>query len=223
MMPSQSHVRTVTISDDHPVFLEGIKDILARQGDFDVVGQTNCSQSSLDLINEHRPDVAILDLSMPGDIFQTISEITRTNSQTRAIVYTAYCSVDSAVKALEAGATGFVLKSDPIEELLDAIRARSELIISKKFSAEVLTAMRARLSTAPPAALFSLSRREKPIVGQLLLGQTNREIARTLDLTEQTIKHYMTSLMHKMKVRSRVEVVVAVKKSQSALADVQSA
>lgn len=101
-MPSPPYINTVTISDDHPVFLERIKDILARQGDFDVVGQASCCQSSLALINEHRPDVAILDLSMPGDIFETISEITRTNSQTRAIVYTAYCSVDSAVKALEA-------------------------------------------------------------------------------------------------------------------------
>jgi DNA-binding NarL/FixJ family response regulator len=222
-MSGQSRISTVTVSDDHPVFIEGVKDLLARQADLDVVGQANCSRSSLDLVNQHKPDVAILDLSMPGDIFQTISEITRTNTHTRSIVYTAYCSVDSAVKALEAGATGFVLKSDPIEELLDAIRARDQLVISKKFSTEVLTAMRARQSAAPPAAILSLSRREKQVVGQLLLGQTNREIARMLDLTEQTVKHYMTSLMHKLKVRSRVEVVVAIKKSQSALDDVQDA
>lgn len=222
-MSGQSRISTVTVSDDHPVFIEGVKDLLVRQADLDVVGQANCSRSSLDLVNQHKPDVAILDLSMPGDIFQTISEITRTNTHTRSIVYTAYCSVDSAVKALEAGATGFVLKSDPIEELLDAIRARDQLVISKKFSTEVLTAMRARQSAAPPAAILSLSRREKQVVGQLLLGQTNREIARMLDLTEQTVKHYMTSLMHKLKVRSRVEVVVAIKKSQSALDDVQDA
>ncbi|WP_449394811.1 response regulator [Devosia riboflavina] len=221
-MPSQDHVSTVTVSDDHPVFLQGVKDLLARQEDLDVVGQASCAKSSFDLINEHKPDVAILDLSMPGDVFQTISEITRTNSATRSIVYTAYCSVDSAVKALEAGATGFVLKSDPIEELLEAIRACDELVISKKFSAEVMSAMRARQSAAPPGAIFRLSRREKQIVGQLLFGQTNREIARTLDLTEQTVKHYMTSLMHKMKVRSRVEVVVAVKQSQTSLADVEA-
>lgn len=158
-MPSQDHVSTVTVSDDHPVFLQGVKDLLARQEDLDVVGQASCAKSSLDLINQNKPDVAILDLSMPGDVFQTISEITRTNSVTRLIVYTAYCSVDSAVKALEAGATGFVLKSDPIEELFEAIRVCDELVISKKFSAEVMSAMRARQSAAPPGAIFSLSRR----------------------------------------------------------------
>lgn len=213
-MPDQRHISTVTISDDHPIFLEGVKDILARQADLKVIGEATCSRTSVELIGDARPDVAILDLSMPGDVIEAISEITRTNSATRSIVYTAYCSVDSAVKALEAGATGFVLKSDPIDELFHAIRGRDELVISKRFSAEVLGAMRSRFSPNASAASFTFSRREKQIVSQLMLGQTNREIARTLDLTEQTIKHYMTSLMHKMKVRSRVEVVVAVREAQ---------
>lgn len=213
-MTDQTPVSTVTISDDHPIFLEGVKDLLARQGDLEVVGQAKCSQSSLDLVNQYKPDVAILDLSMPGDVFQTIAEIARSHVGTRSIIYTAYCSVDSAIKALEAGAAGFVLKSDPIEELLDAIRTRDELIISKKFSAEVLSAMRKRSTTISTGDILSLSIREKQIVAQLLLGQTNREIARTLKLTEQTVKHYMTSVMHKMKVRSRVEVVVAVKNAE---------
>lgn len=210
-MSNQRSPRTVTVSDDHPVFLEGIKDLLARQDDFDVVGQANCAQSSLDLVNAHKPDIAILDLSMPGDMFRTISEITRTNGATRSIIYTAYCSVDAAIKALDAGANGIVLKSDPVEELLDAIRRQDELVVSKRFSTEVLNTMLARLKPTPHDETLSLNTREKQIVAQLLLGRTNREIGQILNLTERTVKHYMTGLMHKMNVRNRVEVVVAVK------------
>lgn len=202
---------TVTISDDHPIFLQGVSDVLSRHSDIEVVGEATSAPSSLELVAERKPDVAILDLSMPGDVFEAITEIARGSSGTRTLVYTAYCSVDSAVKALDAGATGFVLKSDPVQELVYAVResAKSQLVISRRFSAEVLKAMHMRLQSAPEDHFKSLSVREKQIVGQLMLGHTNKEIARTLGLTEQTVKHYMTDLMQKIDARNRVDIVIA--------------
>ncbi|QQR40402.1 response regulator [Devosia rhizoryzae] len=219
-MSTSLRSRTVTISDDHPIFLQGVEEVLRRHPDFSVIGQATSAPATIELVAERRPDVAILDLSMPGDVFQAIADIAASGT-TRTMVYTAYCSVDSAVRALDAGATGFVLKSDPVEELLYAVRgsARGELVISKRFSAEVLKAMRARLKSAPEDHFATLSARETQIVGQLILGQTNKEIAKTLGLTEQTVKHYMTGLMQKLDARNRVDIVIAAKRLQAAKAD----
>lgn len=220
-MRTSSPTSTVTISDDHPIFLQGVEDVLRRHPDLQVVGTAISAQSTLELVVAQKPDLAILDLSMPGDVFQTIADIASNAVRTRTLVYTAYCSVDSAVRALDAGATGFVLKTDPVEELLYGVRGgiRGELVISKRFSAEVLKAMRARLKEAPEDHFATLSPRETQIVGQLLLGHTNREIAKTLGLTEQTVKHYMTGLMQKLDARNRVDIVIAAKRLQAAQAE----
>lgn len=216
-MQQFGRISTLTVSDDHPIFIDGVRSLLSRYSDLVLLGQAVCAQSSLDLVAQYRPNVAILDLSMPGDVFGAMAEMTRLSQATRLVVYTAHCSADTAIRALNAGATGFVLKSDPIDALLDAIRAktRDDLVISKRFSEEVLGPTPLPMRRAFPDDFATLGRREKQIVAQLLLGNTNREIADSIGLTEQTVKHHMTRLMHKLKVRNRVEVVIAARRHQT--------
>ncbi|HQZ13593.1 MAG TPA: response regulator transcription factor, partial [Devosia sp.] len=115
-------------------------------------------------------------------------------------------------KALDAGAQGFVLKGRPMEDLIEAIDAvmRGELFVSPDFSKKLVAGFRNHAKRERELQAAKLSSRERQLVECLLKAQTNKQIARTLNLTEKTVKHYMTNLMNKLGVRSRVEVVLAV-------------
>ncbi|RYG56091.1 MAG: response regulator transcription factor, partial [Alphaproteobacteria bacterium] len=112
---------TVAIADDHPVLLAGIASLLSSDQHYRILGQADTADASLELVRQVSPDVLILDLSMPGDVFRAISQIAAARPNTKVLVFTAFCSIDSALKALDAGATGFVLKGSPFTELLEAI------------------------------------------------------------------------------------------------------
>lgn len=176
-----------------------------------VVGKAECANTAIDLVREHIPDVMIMDLSMPGDIFSTISEMADQFPQTRIVIFTAYSSIDAALKALDAGAVGFVLKDSDCEELFDAVAAVStgQIYITKQYAVQVMNGLRERGRRGGPAVAVRLSPREKQVVGLLSQARTNREIAEELHLSERTVKSYMSALMAKLKARNRVEVAVA--------------
>jgi DNA-binding NarL/FixJ family response regulator len=153
----------------------------------------------------------ILDLSMPGDVFAAISEVTARTPPIRVVIFTAFSNVDMALRALDAGAHGFVLKGRPSTELLTAIETvkNGELFVSPDFSPRLMGGFRNRSRREKELRSARLSTREMQIVEYLLQAKSNKEIARALDLSEKTIKHYMTNLMNKLKVKSRLEVVLA--------------
>jgi len=152
-----------------------------------------------------------MDLSMPGDVYAAIESITQAG-KTKVVVFTAYGDLNVAMKALDAGAQGYVLKGRPEEDLSTAIEAvlRGELVISEEFSKKLLMGFRQRARRERDLRAAKLSARERQLVECLLEAKSNKEIARTLNLSEKTIKHYMTNLMNKLGVKSRVEVVLAV-------------
>lgn len=212
------HQVTVAVADDHPVLLEGIVSLFRSNDRYRMVGQASDADGSLQLVSSQTPDVMIMDLSMPGDVFRTISAIASTYPRTKVIVFTAYCSVDSALKALDAGATGFVLKGSPCAELFEAIDMVQvgQMFITRQYASQVMNGLRDRSRRQALTEAIKLSVREKQIVGHLLQARTNREIATELRISEKTVKHYMTGLMLKLKARNRVEVVIAARQNEEA-------
>lgn len=204
---------TIAFADDHPLLLRGIMNLFEDDPAYSVIGKADCANTALDLVRNHVPDVIVMDLSMPGDIFQTISEMAA-QFPTRIVIFTAYSSIDAALKALEAGAVGFVLKDSDSEELFDAVSAVSagEMYITKQFALQVMNGLRERSKRDSSKGKVKLSPRELQIARLLAQARTNREIADALEISEQTVKSYMSALMAKLKARNRVEVAMAAHK-----------
>jgi DNA-binding NarL/FixJ family response regulator len=202
----------VAFVDDHPTLLMGVAALFASDPRYTIVGTGQSAAAAVTLVETSEPDIVTLDLSMPGDVFASIGAIVAASPHTRVLIFTAYADVDLALRALDAGAHGFVLKGRPAEELFDAIDTISKggLYISPDFSPKLLSGLRNR--TRRENAVVRLSPREQQLVDCLFEGMSNKEIARALQLTEKTVKHYMTNLMNKLKVKSRLEVVLAARK-----------
>lgn len=207
---------TVVIADDHPVLLAGMAALFASSDRHQIVGQAACADTSMELVTALSPDVIIMDLSMPGDVFRTIAQIVATAPDTKVVVFTAYCSIESALKALDAGATGFALKGSPSSELLEAIDTvmAGQMFVTRQYASQVMNGLRDRARRQAVDEAIKLNVREKQIIGQLMLARTNREIAAELHISEKTVKHYMTGLMLKLNARNRVEVVIASRQNQ---------
>jgi DNA-binding NarL/FixJ family response regulator len=175
------------------------------------VAQGKCAKDALDISLKHKPDVIVVDLNMPGDVFNAMAEIVRASPTMKIIAFTAVAEIDTAVKTLRAGASGYVLKGSTEEELRDGINAvlQGETFVTRHFAGKVLTALSAPIDTSISARLSS---RETQIVELLLQGQTNREMATNLKISEKTVKHYMSVLMQKFNARNRLEVAMAAQK-----------
>lgn len=212
-----SQVIRIAFFDDHPMLLRGITSLFHDDARFQVVGSGETADAAFDLARTEQPDVMVMDLSMPGDIFATIGKIVAMAKNTRIIIFTAFSSIDSALKALDAGATGFVLKGSPCAELLEAIDTvlTGQMYVTRQYAAQVMNGLRERSKRENLQEAVRLNVRERQIVGQLLQARTNREIAHELKISEKTVKHYMTGLMLKLKARNRVEVVIAARRSEA--------
>lgn len=207
--------------DDHPTLLTGLAAIFAADSRYAIVGTGASADAALEIATSHQPDVMILDLSMPGDVFGTIDKLARSSSL-KLIIFTAFANVELAVKALEAGAHAFVLKGRPAEDLYHAIDTVLDggSFVSPEFAQRLTDGWSTRVRRYATEDKIHLSAREQQLVDGLLAGRTNREIAQSLQLTEKTVKHYMTNLMNKLRVKNRLEVaLVASKLKQDAAFD----
>lgn len=201
----------IAIVDDHPLMMEGVAAVLGRRSGLNVAGTGCCAADILRLATAHKLDVIVIDLNMPGDTFQAIKDLRTTAPQTRIVIFTASMNTDHAIRALDAGASGYVLKGSAAADLTDAIDAtgRGEIYITPAFAAKVISALQSKALEKRSAEAARLSVREEQIVRLLLCGKQNREIARELALSEKTVKSYMTNLMTKLHARNRLEVVIA--------------
>lgn len=197
---------SVAFVDDHPTLLEGLKAIFARKSGYKVVATGGCCDEALDIALVQNPDVIVLDLNMPGNAFDCIGRIRKAAPETKIVAFTASSGINHAIEALQAGASGYVLKGSSLDSLTDAIDAVlvGETYITQGFATKVIAAL-----TNPAGARIKLSTREEQIITLLLDSRTNREMAEQLHISEKTVKHYMTLLMQKLHVRNRVGLVVA--------------
>ncbi|MBK5570025.1 MULTISPECIES: response regulator transcription factor [Ensifer] len=202
---------SVAFVDDHPILLEGLVSLYAGRSDLEIVAKGENAVDALKIVEEYSPQVLVLDLSMPGDAVAAIELIAQKYQETRVIVFTANSSIETAIQVLNYGVAGYVLKGSSATDLHQAIRTvhDGEVFISAGFATKVIMAMKSIEMRRLKQIQQRLSLREEQIVRHLMRGSTNREIATCLDISEKTVKHYMTVLMQKLDARNRLEVVLA--------------
>jgi DNA-binding NarL/FixJ family response regulator len=211
-----SDLITLLIADDHPVVREGLAGMLAGQADFDVVAQANNGQEAITLHEQFQPDVTLMDLRMPElDGVGAIQAIRAKRPLANILVLTTYDSDADIVRAIEAGATGYLLKDTPREELFRAIRAasRGESVLAPAVAARLMTRMRA-------PAEESLSAREIEVLQLVAKGNSNREIGKVLHISTATVKTHLIHIFDKLGVGDRTSAVtVALEKRIITLGD----
>lgn len=193
----------ILVVDDHPVVRAGIRGMLSSQADMRVVGEAGEGKAALDLVNRHVPDVVLLDLRMPefGGLW-FIEQMSRLEMPARVLVLTTYDTDAEVFKAIEAGATGYLLKDCPRETLFSAIRAAAtgEATLAPKVAAKLMAKVRATGAEA-------LSLREIEVLQKVARGATNREIARQLRISEATVKSHLIHVYSKLDVSDRTSAV----------------
>jgi DNA-binding NarL/FixJ family response regulator len=201
-----SHPGTVIrllIVDDHPVVRDGLSSMFARDPEFEVVGEATDGAEAIRLAEALRPDVILMDLRMPGmDGVSATRELTGLGGDARVLVLTTYDTDSHVLPAIEAGATGYLLKDAPRDELLRAVRAtaRGEAVLAP--SAAALLMGRVRSSAAG-----TLSQRELEVLQLVATGATNREAATKLFITEATVKSHLLNIYGKLGVGDRAAAV----------------
>jgi NarL family two-component system response regulator YdfI len=206
-----SETRTrIVVADDHAVLRESLAVLLATQDDFELVGLAANGQEALALVQEHHPDVLVLDLFMPEhDGFEVLRVLDRAGSRVASVVLTGSDSELDYAQAVRLGARGLVIKSDGPETLFSAIRtvANGELAFSDELAQKVLTTMSAE-TKASSAALARLSDRERQIAYYVARGLKNKDIGQELNISENTVKRHLQSIFTKTGSRDRLELAV---------------
>lgn len=198
----------ILVADDHPLFRDGVVHSLASEPDLAVIGQVASGEEALRLARELLPDVVLLDIGMPGwDGLITAEKITTACPATKIVMLTVVEDEDKLLAAFKAGARGYVLKGVSARELANIVRstARGEVYVSPSLAAGILVALTRERAADP---LEELTERELEILKLVGQGLTNREIGHRLYLAEKTIKHYITNILQKLQVRSRVEAAL---------------
>lgn len=196
----------IVVADDHPMFRAGVVASLSAQPDIVVVGEGASTTEAVRLVEAHSPDVCLLDIAMPGGGLEAAREITAASPQTRVVMLTVSEDEDDLLAAMKAGASGYVLKGATASELLNVLRTvnAGEVYVAPGLAWGLLREM-SRPRSAP---LDELSTREREVLELVAAGLSNQEIGHRLGLAEKTIKHYMTSILGKLRVRSRVEAAL---------------
>jgi DNA-binding NarL/FixJ family response regulator len=203
----------ILIADDHPLFREGVAQSLASEPGFTVVGQAGSGEEAFSLVANLLPDVLLLDVTMPGDGgIITAGKVAAAWPVVRIMMLTVSEDQDTLMAALKAGARGYVLKGVTARDLANAVRvvAGGDIYISPALAGGILFELTANKQDDDP--LTSLTDRERDILNLVAEGLTNREIGDRLHLAEKTIKHYMTNVLQKLHVRSRVEAALLAQK-----------
>lgn len=193
----------ILLVDDHPVVREGLAGLLAGQADFEVVGLAADGTTAVQLHESLQPDVTLMDLRMPGlDGVGAIEAIKEKRPSAHILVLTTYDSDADIVRAVEAGATGYLLKDTPREELFRAIRAtaRGESVLTPAVASRLMTRMRA-------PAEENLSPREIDVLQLVARGNGNREIGKQLHISTATVKTHLIHIFDKLGVNDRTAAV----------------
>lgn len=197
------------IVDDHEVVRVGLRAVLKRVPGFDVVGEACSGEGALEAVAERLPDVVLMDVRMPGLGGVEACRIIRSRyPQVQVIMLTSYSDDEALVSSLLAGASGYVLKEIGCTELIEGVRTvgAGGSLLDPELTSRVLQRLRNSGREQPGGCgKLPLTEREKHILSLIAEGQTNKEIARVLSLSEKTVRNYVSSLLAKLKVSNRAE------------------
>ena len=198
----------VVVADDHPLFREGVVHSLSLEEDIEVVGEAASGSEAVELASELLPDVVVMDLGMPeGGGIEATRQIAASTPATAVLILTVSEDRDDLLEVLKAGARGYVLKGVAAHGLIHAVRAvtHGEVYVAPALASGILHEM---TREEPVDPFQRLTPREHDILELVAQGHTNREIGDQLYLAEKTVKHYMTNVLQKLHVRSRVEAAL---------------
>jgi two-component system nitrate/nitrite response regulator NarL len=205
---------TVLIVDDHPLFRRGVAQLLAMEPEIQVVGEAADQAGALAMARQHEPDLILLDLNLKGESgIDILSALKDEDAARRVVMLTVSDAPDDLMQAIRAGADGYLLKDMEPEDLL--VRVREALtgttVISDALAGRLAAALRAEAQDSARKSerdLALLTDREQAVLRCLADGQSNKLIARTLSITEGTVKVHVKHLLKKLNFRSRVEAAV---------------
>ena len=207
----------VVLIDDHPLFRDGVAHTLRSEPDIEVVGEGESLEAAVRLVGELMPDLVLLDINIPGGGIRAAEEIARSFPATVIVMLTASSDEEDLVAALKVGARAYILKGVAARELVRIVRSAyaGEGYVTPALAASLLADLAEGQEARGPATpgVADLTDREHQILEQVATGKSNKEVGEQLYLSEKTVKHYMTNILHKLHARNRLEAVLLAQKS----------
>jgi DNA-binding NarL/FixJ family response regulator len=211
MMGDLHDALTIVIADDQLLLRAGFRKLLDGEDGLEVVGDAAAGQEALQLVERLRPSVVLMDIRMPIlDGIEATRQISQRFPGTAVLVLTTYDLDEYVFAALDAGASGFLLKDCPPDELTSAIRvvARGDALIAPSITRRLIAEFAGRAARGAPRELPPISEREREVLIGVARGLTNSELATELFIGEATVKSHVSSLLNKLGCRDRVQLVV---------------
>ncbi|MEV0488797.1 response regulator transcription factor [Streptomyces atratus] len=206
MAEDSARVITLVVVDDHPVVRDGLRGMFDSAPGFRVLGEASNGVEGVDLVARLDPDVVLMDLRMPGGGgVAAIAELTGRGTRSKVLVLTTYDTDSDTLPAIEAGATGYLLKDAPRDELFNAVRAAADgrTVLSPAVASRLVSRVRAPGTAGHEA----LSAREREVLELVAKGTSNREIAAELFISEATVKTHLTHIFAKLGAKDRAAAV----------------
>ncbi len=201
----------VLIADDHPLFRDGLRALLASAPGVELVGEATTGEEAVSLAADLQPDVVVMDVQMPGmGGIEATRRIVRDGSNIRILIVTMFEDDGTVFQAMRAGARGYVLKGANYAEMLRAIRAvgTGEAIFSPKIAVRLMDFFSSIRPTTLPQAFPELSDREREILDLIAQGYKNPEIAERLYLSPKTVRNHVSNILHKLQVTDRAQAIL---------------
>ena len=199
----------ILLVDDHDIVRLGLMTLLNDQHDMEVVGEACTAGEGIKTAGKLQPDVVLMDIRLPGEGgIEACQQITSQFPACKVVMLTSFADDELVVRAIRAGAVGYVLKQVGNEELLRGIRAAAQggALLDPSTTARLLSRVREAERKADEDAFRNLSDREMDVVTHLAKGKTNAEIAKILNLSEKTVGNYVSNMLEKLQLKNRIEL-----------------
>lgn len=212
-MTSETNTEKITllITDDHLVVRQGLRAFLETQPDLEIVGEAASGEEAIALVQEHAPDVALMDLLMPGiGGIEATRQIKQISPRTQIIILTSFHEDSQILPAIQAGALSYLLKDVKPVELIAAIRkaARGEVVLHPFVAARLMQSLQTKPTTESGGVSTDLSKRELEVLRLIAEGITNAEIAERLFISQKTVKSHVSNILSKLHLADRTQAAV---------------